>query len=54
MLNGIQVTAADDHPAMGSAARYVSTLADEIWDATPANLGEQGSTGVGAAVEPLR
>jgi hypothetical protein len=45
MLNGIQVTAADDHPAMASAARYVSTLAKEIWDATPANLGARDRRG---------
>jgi len=35
MLNGIQVSAADEHPAMAAAARYVSTLAEDIWDGSP-------------------
>jgi hypothetical protein len=35
MLNGLQVSAADDHPAMAAAARYVCTLAEDIWEAAP-------------------
>jgi hypothetical protein len=35
MLNGIQVSAADDHAAMATAARYVCTLAEDIWEASP-------------------
>jgi hypothetical protein len=35
MLNGIQVSAADEHPAMAAAARYVSALAEDIWEAFP-------------------
>jgi hypothetical protein len=35
MLNGIQVSAADERPAMAAAARYVSALAEDIWEAFP-------------------
>lgn len=35
MLNGIQLSAADDFPAMAFAASYVLKLAREIWDAAP-------------------
>jgi hypothetical protein len=35
MLNGLQVSAADEHPTMAAAARYVCALAEDIWEASP-------------------
>jgi hypothetical protein len=35
LLNGIQLQAADDFPAMAFVAKYVLTLAQEIWDSEP-------------------
>ena len=38
MLNGIQLTASDDHPAMAFAAKYVLKLARAIWDDEPLSI----------------
>jgi hypothetical protein len=38
LLNGIQLQAADDFPAMAFVAKYVLKLAHEIWDSQPMNV----------------
>jgi hypothetical protein len=35
MLNGTQLSAAEERPAMAAAARYICTLAEDIWEAAP-------------------
>jgi len=39
LLNGIQLQAADDFPAMAFAAKFVLKLAHEIWDIEPVSIG---------------
>src|SRR3954453_19843517 len=38
LLNGIQLQAADDFPAMAFAAKYVVKLAHQIWESAPVSI----------------
>jgi hypothetical protein len=38
LLNGIQLQAADDFPAMAFAAKYIVKLAHQIWESAPVSI----------------
>ena len=38
LLNGIELQAADDFPAMAFAAKYVAKLAHQIWESAPVSI----------------